>query len=363
MAWSGEHRAFVVEQFLKNGESVIATQRSFRRHFSLSRHDPAPTGKTIHQWVSNFRQTSSALKGKSPGRPRTSTGSESVAAVAASIRQSPRRSLRKHASALHMSYSSVRRILHRSLHMHPYKIMVVQELSENDYETRATLCRDILQAISPTSVLICSDEAHFHLSGMVNKQNFRYWSDSNPRHLHEQPLHSPKVTVWCAMGNFGVWGPYFFEEEGSTVTVTSDRYCEMLERFLCPKVIRLLTDHNPDNVWFQQDGATSHSSRRSLGILRDMFPGHLVSLRGDIGWPPRSPDLTPCDFFLWGHVKSQVYQHRLANLEELKAAITHEINAIPQDMVERAMVNFRERLQNCIDIGGRHLSGTIFKTT
>ena len=129
----------------------------------------------------------------------------------------------------------------------------------------------------------------------------------------------------------------------------------MLERFLCPKIIRLLADHNPDDVWFQQDGATSHSSRHSLGILRDMFPGHLVSLRGDIGWPLRSPDLTPCDFFLWRYIKSQMYQHRLANLEELKAAITHEINTIPQDMVERAMVNFRERLQNCIDIGGRHL--------
>ena len=43
MAWSGEHRAFVVEQFVKNGESVIATQRSFRIHFSLNRHDPVPT--------------------------------------------------------------------------------------------------------------------------------------------------------------------------------------------------------------------------------------------------------------------------------------------------------------------------------
>ena len=91
---------------------------------------------------------------------------------------------------------------------------------------------------------------------MVNKQNFRYWSDSNPRQLHERPLHGPKVTAGCAMGNFGVWGPYFFEEEGSTVTVTSDRYCEMLERFLRPKVIQLLADRNPDDVWFQQDGAT-----------------------------------------------------------------------------------------------------------
>ena len=104
--------------------------------------------------------------------------------------------------------------------MHPYKIMVVQELSERDYETRTKMSRDILQSIPPTSVTICSDEAHFHLSGMVNKQNFRYWSQNNPCELHQRPLHSPKVIVWCAMGSFGMWGPYFFEEEGTTVTVT-----------------------------------------------------------------------------------------------------------------------------------------------
>ena len=49
MAWSGEHRAFVIEEFVKNSESVVATQRSFRRHFSLNRHDPVPTGKIIQQ--------------------------------------------------------------------------------------------------------------------------------------------------------------------------------------------------------------------------------------------------------------------------------------------------------------------------
>ena len=230
MAWSGEHRAFVVEQFVKNGKSVVAMQRSFRRHFSLNRHDPVPTGKTIRQWVSNFRQTSSALKRRRSGRPRTRTAEENVTAVT-----DPRRSLRKHAFALHMSATSVHRILHRSLHMHPYKIMVVQELSESDYETRTNLSRDILHSIPPTSVTICSDEAHFHSSGTVNKQNFRYWSQNNPRELHQRPLHSPKVTVWCAMGSFGVWGPYFFEEGGATVTVTSDRYCEMLEEISSSK--------------------------------------------------------------------------------------------------------------------------------
>ena len=201
MAWSGEHCAFVIEEFVKNGESVVTTQHSFRRHFSLNRHDPVPTEKTIHRWVSNFRQTSLSLNRRS-GRPRTRTAQENVTAVTDSIEQSPRRSIRKHAFALHMSATSVHTILHRSLHMHPYKIMVVQELSERSYETCTNLSRDILQSIPPTSVTICSDEAHFHLLGMVNKQNFRYWSQNNPCELHQRPLHSSKVTVWCCYGQF-----------------------------------------------------------------------------------------------------------------------------------------------------------------
>jgi len=51
---------------------------------------------------------------------------------------------------------------------------------------------------------------HFYVSGLVNKQNFRYRSQANPRALHEKPLHSEKVTVWCAMSESGIIGPYFF---------------------------------------------------------------------------------------------------------------------------------------------------------
>lgn len=285
-----------------------------------------------------------------------------MATVRASIEQSPRRSSRKHAAALRLSDRSVRRILHRDLKLHPYKIVITQELSERDFETRTTLCRELLRNVRPTDVLIFSDEAHFHLSGTVNKQNFRYWSGNNPRELHQRPLHSPKVTVWCAVFKFGVWGPYFFEQDGVTVTVNSDRYCAMLQNFLRPKLGDVFDEHGAENVWFQQDGATSHTSRRSLGILREMFPGHVVSLRGDIGWPPRSPDLTPCDFFLWGYLKAQVYQHRPQTLEALKEAITQEVAAIPPEMTRRVIENYRERLNQCINNEGRHLSNVIFKT-
>ena len=53
----------------------------------------------------------------------------------------------------------------------------------------------------------------------------RYWAQQNPAELHQRPFHSPKVNVWCAVSCRGVIGPYFFEDEnGSTVTVTSQRY-------------------------------------------------------------------------------------------------------------------------------------------
>jgi hypothetical protein len=59
--------------------------------------------------------------------------------------------------------------------------------------------------------------------------------------------------------------------------VNSDRYCATLEKFLRPKLDDLFDQQEANNVWFQQDGATAHTSRRSLGILREIFPRHVVS--------------------------------------------------------------------------------------
>jgi hypothetical protein len=73
-------------------------------------------------------------------------------------------------------------------------------------------------------------------------------------------------------------------------------------------------------------------------------------LRGDIGWPSRSPDVTPC------YLKAQVYQHRPQTLEALKGAITQEVAAIPPEMTRKVMENYREMLNQCINNVGRHFN-------
>jgi hypothetical protein len=65
-----------------------------------------------------------------------------------------------------------------------------------------------------------------------------------------------------------------------------------------------------------------------------MFPGHLISRFGDVPWPP---DLSTCDFFLWGYLKSRVYAHKPRTLNDLKEAISQEIRPIDRQLLARVM--------------------------
>ncbi|GFW90479.1 piggyBac transposable element-derived protein 4 [Trichonephila clavipes] len=106
--------------------------------------------------------------------------------------------------------------------------------------------------------ILFSDEAHFWLNGYVNKQNCRIWSEANPQVYVETPLHPEKLTVWCALWAGGIIGPYFVKnDEGHNVTVNGDRYRAMITNFFIPE----LNNHDVQELWFQQDGATCHTAR------------------------------------------------------------------------------------------------------
>ena len=353
--WSAAHRAFAVETFFKNGDSAIRTQRIFRQHFNIGRHGHVPDRHTINNWVRKFRTTASTEDKKHGGKPKTVRTPENIERVRIDFQRSPKRSAHRHAQTLGISRTSLRRILHKDLNFHPYKLQIVQELSDRDHASRRTFCEQFIELTREQPDLIrrviMSDEAHFQLCGSVNKQNMRYWSDVNPLELHQKPLHSQKVTVWCGFSAFGIIGPYFFEDQnGNTVTVTSDRYVAMLNEFVFPQLQNLNIDLA--SVYFQHDGATAHTARHSMATLRTVFEGRLISRFGDIPWPPRSPDLTACDFFLWGYLKHKVFATRPDNLDTLKQRIRNEIRAIPDAMRMRVMENVVSRLHECIEREG-----------
>jgi hypothetical protein len=261
--------------------------------------------------VRNFRETASAIKRKPPGREPLLRTPDNIERVRHAFVISPRRSAKRNAIALIMSDCTVRRILHKDLNFHPYKTVMVQTIRDQDTVNRKNVCEVLLNALYSDDLnhVLITDKANFHLCGNVNSQNCRYWSTENPRALRQKPLHSEKVTVWCGVASFGVIGPYFFEDEaGRAVTVNSSRYTDMLRTFLEPELQRLGVESH--TLWFQQDGATPHTARTAMRVLNEMFPGHMISQRGNTEWPARSPDLNTCDFFLRGYIKSKVYEKK-----------------------------------------------------
>ena len=104
-----------------------------------------------------------------------------------------------------------------------------------------------------------------------------------------------------------------------------------------------------------------HTARETMAILTEAFPGRLISRNGDISWPPRSPDLTPPDFFLWGYLKGKVYINKPNTLQELKNNIIAEINGITPDILQNVMENTVKRIRMCFVNDGKHLEDIIFK--
>ena len=97
-----------------------------------------------------------------------------------------------------------------------------------------------------------------------------------------------------------------------------------------------------------------------MNVLQNIFPGRLISRFGDVPWPPRSPDLSSCDFFLWGYLKGRFYTHKPRNLNELKDAIQQEVLTVDQQLLGWAMDDFKRRIENCVQEDVRHLNDIIF---
>lgn len=143
-------------------------------------------------------------------------------------------------------------------------------------------------------------------------------------------------------------GPFFIEGN-----LDGQKYETILREEIVP-AIQALTNYQMDEIYFQQDGAAPHYNRSVRRYLDQVFRGKWIGRRGSIEWPARSPDLTPLDYFLWGYLKSKVYVTKPQNLDELRARIIHEMEAISLEIYQNAIQAFYTRLAHCQTTEGKH---------
>ncbi|GFW34987.1 uncharacterized protein TNCV_979251 [Trichonephila clavipes] len=131
----------------------------------------------------------------------------------------------------------------------------------------------------------------------------------------------------------------------------------MITNFFIPE----LNNHDVQELWFQQAGATCQTVRATIDLLKDTFGDRLISRFGPVNWPPRSCDLTPLDYFLWGYVKSLVYADKPQTLDHLEDNICRVISDIRPQMLEKVIENWTSRLDYIRASRGSPMPEIIFK--
>ena len=134
-------------------------------------------------------------------------------------------------------------------------------------------------------------------------------------------------------------------------TVNAERYVQDLFN----PFVAELTEDELLYGYFQQDGATAHLPWLPLSRVHKVFGEERTISRGSAtSWPSRSPDLSPCDFYLWGKLKSQVYSNNPHTLEELQQNIQNSIDAIPQAELTRVSHGLINPAPRCIEVNRGH---------
>jgi len=296
------------------------------------------------------------LRTTTHNKRKSITNERNSADVLSAITLNPHVSQRELARASGISRSSIQRILKENRY-HPYHLIPSQELLVIDYERRITFCEWIHGAMEDNDFLckiLFSDEATFMNSGHVNRHNMHYWAVENPHWMRSIPFqHRWSLTVWCGIIGNLVIGPYFFEE-----TVRSNSYCNLLQNHL-PALLENVSLHIRRKMWFQQDGAPPHFANTTKQLLYEKFGDKWIGRGGPVEWPPRSPDLTPLDFFLWGYVKEKVMFEPPTTKENMKQRIRNACASVTSEMLQNVRNNLLLRINTCLQVHGGHFEHLI----
>lgn len=201
--------------------------KKVQQKFQTAYHRHPSDIKSIKMWYAKFKATGSVCDLPETSRPRPSA--QTIQTVRDAFVRSPKKSVRKASRELQIPKTSVHCILHKQLLFRAYKVQIMQSLQPRDYSARYDFAVAKLAEIKEDDDymkhVLFSDEATFHLNGVVNRHNARIWGSENPHAVFDTIRDSPKLNTWCGLMHNKFIGPFLF----SGMTITANTYLDMLQ--------------------------------------------------------------------------------------------------------------------------------------
>lgn len=192
------------------------------------------------------------------------------------------------------------------------------------------------------------DEAWFYLSNAKGERSVQYISRQQTKKdasVISKPSHPKGVMVFMGMSYNGLTQPIFVNPGAK---INSEYYINECIKPLISNV----KDLYPHGNWiFHQDSAPAHTSKKTISFLRSQN----VTFVEPSQWTPNSPDLAPCDFFLWGYMKKLIASHKVTTLKQLKNLIIRTAQDIPLEMIRKALKSWPKRCRRVRKNQGKHI--------
>jgi hypothetical protein len=334
---------YVIKFFVDEGLPGVQIVDRIQQHY----HDEPLSRTQIYYWIKEIKLGRTDLSNiPPPGREPDELLADCIAEAHAA---DPHLSARKIAQALNISLDSVRRHLTVSLGMKCYHMRwVPHTLTDAQKSKRAQMAGEMLVELGKHQ----ASNFHFLFTGDESWIFYVYhhrtmwaasWEDVDEVERSSHYREKIMLTVF-----FNGTGEVFLNMLPQRDTMDSDYFSDEiiggLDQFCYPEGRK--------------------SRQRKMVLHFDNAPIHNTSTvatkLGASGFrrmkhPPYSPDLAPCDFFLFGYLKERLRGESFAEEGELTAAIREIVHGISGEMLASVFEAWMKRLQLCVELGGEYV--------
>ncbi|KAL4098417.1 hypothetical protein QTP88_023036 [Uroleucon formosanum] len=315
----------------------------------------------VFEWHKRFREGREEVEdNQRVVRPCSSKTNDNISKINEIVRKDRRLSIRMIAEMVNIDKETVRQILHDELNM--TKIcakMVPKNLTLEHKDGRRQICVDILEQMENErdllkKVITCDETWIFQYDPETKRQSMHWKTSASPK-LKKARMSKSKLKAMLIVF-FDIKGVIMTKWVPQGQTVNQHYYLQVLTT-LRERVRRKRPELWENDSWFlHQDNAPAHSA---LSVKRFLAKNRTPVLQH----PPYSPDLAPCDFWLFPKLKSALKGTHFGSVEVVKTKATEVLKALQEKDFQHCFNQWKIRMERCVKHGGEYIEGKKYFNT
>jgi histone-lysine N-methyltransferase SETMAR len=311
----------------------------------------APSLRTVERWFSSFSRKQWSLEDKSrSGRPATAVTRRNVERIDQLIKDRRNATYHDMQRTCGIGAAATNRILHQRLGVRKLASRwIPHSLSDEQKKQRVKWCRFMLKTFEEgrskrVAEIVTGDETWIYSYDPETKQQSTVWvfgSERPPTKVVRDKSTSKKMVA------------VFFRRKGPVAAIPLKERrtvnAEWYTTVCLPAVFERLKKERPKaglrRILLHHDNAPAHTASRTITFL-DATEVELI------GHPPYSPDLAPCDFFLFPELKKRLRGKRFDDPEDAVAEMNDQLKRMPKEAFKECFDKWFERMKKCISVKG-----------